>query len=305
MNNLIPKRQTILVIDDEKANLKILSELFKSKVNIILAKNGTQGIEKIIKFKPDLILLDIIMPGMSGFDVITQLKSNEETSAIPVIFITGLTDVVDESKGLALGACDYIQKPFHLDIVRARVNLHLKLAEQRMQLKLLANLDSLTGIPNRRKFYEMFDLEWRKSVRDKTPLSQVMIDIDYFKQYNDQHGHAAGDEALKIVAQVISKQLRRPCDFVARYGGEEFAVLLPNTPAQDAFRLMESCRQAVEDLKIEHEKNTVSQYLTISVGGVNCFPTQAMCSVATFKLADDMLYKAKGEGRNCVVWHMM
>lgn len=305
MNNLIPKRQTILVIDDEKANLKILSELFKSKVNIILAKNGTQGIEKITKFKPDLILLDIIMPGMSGFDVITQLKSNEETSAIPVIFITGLTDVVDESKGLALGACDYIQKPFHLDIVRARVNLHLKLAEQRMQLKLLANLDSLTGIPNRRKFYEMFDLEWRKSVRDKTPLSQVMIDIDYFKQYNDQHGHAAGDEALKIVAQVISKQLRRPCDFVARYGGEEFAVLLPNTPAQDAFRLMESCRQAVEDLKIEHEKNTVSQYLTISVGGVNCFPTQAMCSVATFKLADDMLYKAKGEGRNCVVWHMM
>lgn len=305
MNNLIPKRQTILVIDDEKANLKILSELFKSKVNIILAKNGTQGIEKITKFKPDLILLDIIMPGMSGFDVITQLKSNEETSAIPVIFITGLTDVVDESKGLALGACDYIQKPFHLDIVRARVNLHLKLAEQRMQLKLLANLDSLTGVPNRRKFYEMFDLEWRKSVRDKTPLSQVMIDIDYFKQYNDQHGHAAGDEALKIVAQVISKQLRRPCDFVARYGGEEFAVLLPNTPAQDAFRLMESCRQAVEDLKIEHEKNTVSQYLTISVGGVNCFPTQAMCSVATFKLADDMLYKAKGEGRNCVVWHMM
>lgn len=305
MNNLIPKRQTILVIDDEKANLKILSELFKSKVNIILAKNGTQGIEKITKFKPDLILLDIIMPGMSGFDVITQLKSNEETSAIPVIFITGLTDVVDESKGLALGACDYIQKPFHLDIVSARVNLHLKLAEQRMQLKLLANLDSLTGIPNRRKFYEMFDLEWRKSVRDKTPLSQVMIDIDYFKQYNDQHGHAAGDEALKIVAQVISKQLRRPCDFVARYGGEEFAVLLPNTPAQDAFRLMESCRQAVEDLKIEHEKNTVSQYLTISVGGVNCFPTQAMCSVATFKLADDMLYKAKGEGRNCVVWHMM
>lgn len=303
MDNLIPKRQTILVIDDEKANLKILSELFKSKVNIILAKNGTQGIEKIIKFKPDLILLDIIMPGMSGFDVITQLKNNEDTSAIPIIFITGLTDVVDESKGLALGACDYIQKPFHLDIVRARVNLHLKLAEQRLQLEQLANLDSLTGVPNRRKFYEMFDHEWRVSVREKTPLSQVMIDIDYFKQFNDQYGHAAGDQALKKVAQVIFKQLRRPCDFVARYGGEEFAVLLPNTPAQDAFRLMESCRQAVEDLKIEHEKNTGSKYLTISIGGVNCFPTQAMCSVATFKLADDMLYKAKGEGRNCVVWH--
>ncbi|MFT5298844.1 MAG: diguanylate cyclase (GGDEF)-like protein [Colwellia sp.] len=303
MKSLIPERQTILVIDDEKANLKILSELFKSKVNIILAKNGTQGIEKIIKFKPDLILLDIIMPGMSGFEVIMQLKKNEETSAIPVIFITGLTDVVDESQGLALGACDYIQKPFHIDIVRARVDLHLKLAEQRTQLEQLANLDSLTCVPNRRKFYEMFDLEWKMSVREKTPLSQIMIDIDYFKQYNDQYGHAAGDQALKKVAQVIFKQLKRPFDFVARYGGEEFAVLLPNTPAEDAFNIMESCRQAVEDLKIEHGKNTVSKYLTISIGGVNSFPTQLMCSAATFKLADDMLYKAKGKGRNCAVWH--
>jgi PleD family two-component response regulator len=152
MKNSIPERQTILVIDDEKANLKILSELFKAKVNIILAKNGTQGIEKIIKFKPDLILLDIIMPGMSGFEVIKQLKKNKETSAIPVIFITGLTDVVDESKGLALGACDYIQKPFHIDIVFSRVNLHLKLAAQRIQLEQLANVDSLTCVSNRRKF---------------------------------------------------------------------------------------------------------------------------------------------------------
>jgi diguanylate cyclase (GGDEF)-like protein len=303
MKNLVPERQTILVIDDEKANLKILSELFKSHVNIILAKNGTQGIEKAIKFKPDLILLDIIMPGMSGFEVIIQLKKNEETSAIPVIFITGLTDVVDESQGLALGATDYIQKPFHIDIVRARVNLHLKLAEQRIQLEQLANLDSLTCIPNRRKFYEMFELEWRVSVRENTSLSQIMIDIDYFKQYNDQYGHAAGDQALKMVAQIILKQLKRPFDFVARYGGEEFAVLLPNTPAQDAIRIMESCRQAVEDLKIEHKKNTVSKYLTISIGGVNCFPTQVMCSEETFKLADDMLYQAKREGRNCVVWH--
>tara|TARA_R110000787_G_scaffold217970_1_gene326679 strand:+ start:39 stop:953 length:915 start_codon:yes stop_codon:yes gene_type:complete len=303
MKSLIPERQTILVIDDEKANLKILSELFKSKVNIILAKNGTQGIEKIIKFKPDLILLDIIMPGMSGFEVIKQLKNNDKTSAIPVIFITGLTDVVDESQGLALGACDYIQKPFHIDIVRARVDLHLKLAEQRVQLEQLANLDSLTCVPNRRKFYKMFDLEWRMSVREKTPLSLIMIDIDYFKQYNDQYGHAAGDQALKMVAQVIFKQLKRPFDFVARYGGEEFAVLLPKTQSQDAFSIMEYCRQAVEDLKIEHEKNMGSKYLTISIGGINCFPTKAMCATATFKLADDMLYQAKGEGRNCVVWH--
>lgn len=303
MKHLIPERQTILVIDDEKANLKILSELFKSKVNIILAKNGTQGIEKSIKFKPDLILLDIIMPGMSGFEVIMQLKKNDETSAIPVIFITGLTDVVDESQGLALGACDYIQKPFHIDIVRARVDLHLKLAEQRIQLEQLANLDSLTCVPNRRKFYEIFDLEWRMSVRENTPLSQVMIDIDYFKQYNDYYGHVAGDRALKMVAQVIFKQLKRPFDFIARYGGEEFVVLLPKISAQDAFSLMESCRQAVEDLKIEHEKNTVSKYLTISIGGVHCFPTQVMSSEATFKLADDMLYQAKGGGRNCAVWH--
>ena len=303
MKNSIPERQTILVIDDEKANLKILSELFKAKVNIILAKNGTQGIEKIIKFKPDLILLDIIMPGMSGFEVIKQLKKNKETSAIPVIFITGLTDVVDESKGLALGACDYIQKPFHIDIVFSRVNLHLKLAAQRIQLEQLANVDSLTCVPNRRKFYEIFALEWRMSVRKNTPLSLIMIDIDYFKQYNDQYGHVAGDRALKKVAQVIFKQLKRPFDFVARYGGEEFVVLLPNTPAQDAISIMESCCQAVEDLKIGHEKNTSNKYLTISIGGVNCFPTQQMCSEATFKLADDMLYQAKEEGRNCVVWH--
>jgi diguanylate cyclase (GGDEF)-like protein len=131
----------------------------------------------------------------------------------------------------------------------------------------------------------------------KYTLSLIMIDIDYFKQYNDQYGHVAGDQALKKVAQVIFKQLKRPFDFVARYGGEEFVVLLPNTPAQDAFSIMESCCQAVEDLKIGHK------YLTISIGGVNCFPMEQMCSEATFKLADDMLYQAKEEGRNCVVWH--
>jgi diguanylate cyclase (GGDEF) domain len=303
MTDVIHKRQTILLVDDEKSNLKILSEALKYDVDIILAKNGMQGIKKAIKFQPDLILLDIVMPLMSGFDVITQLKNNEQTSAIPVIFVTGLADVEDEGKGLAMGACDYIQKPFHIDIVRARVRLHLKLAQQCVLLEQLANIDPLTCIANRRKFHEVLELEWRTAVREKTSLSEIMIDIDFFKQYNDHYGHAAGDQALKKLARVISESFKRPKGFVARYGGEEFVVLLPNSSVQESVTIMQSCRKAVEGLKIEHEKSLVSQYLSISIGGVTCIPTQESCPNATLKLADDMLYQAKKDGRNCLVWH--
>ena len=153
-------KPNVLIVDDEKTNLKILSDILKSEANVLIAKNGEQAISKAEQLVPTLILLDVVMPQMDGFDVIAALKSNERTHGIPVIFITGLSDVDNEERGFALGACDYIQKPFHATIVKARVKLHLQLARQRHLLEELANIDPLTSLANRRKFDQVLEHEW-------------------------------------------------------------------------------------------------------------------------------------------------
>lgn len=296
-------RQKVLIVDDEKTNLKVMSQLLKEDVEVLLAKDGNQAIKKANQFKPDLILLDVVMPGMDGFEVLKQLKRDLITSAIPVIFVTALVDVDNEEKGLELGACDYIQKPFHMASVKARVRLHLQLSRQQKMLEQLANIDPLTSIANRRKYAEVFDTEWQVAIRNKSPMSLVMIDIDYFKKYNDHYGHAAGDRALKKVARVLSNQLRRPKDFIARYGGEEFVLILPDISYPGTIIVLEACCKAVEELQIEHVKLGVHQNLTISAGGYNCLPNSQDSQETALKMADDMLYRAKQQGRNCVACH--
>jgi len=294
--------QKILIIDDEKANLKILSETFKEDVDVILAKSGQQGLDKAIKYRPDLILLDIIMPDMDGFQVIGHLKSNPLTSNIPVIFVTGEMDVDKEERGIELGACDYIQKPFHVAIIKARVRLHLRMARQTAMLERLANIDPLTSIANRRLYDETFEHEWLRAIRDQSIFTLAVIDIDNFKQYNDLYGHAAGDVVLEKVAFTLSKVLKRPTDFIARYGGEEFVILLPNTDKNSAIELMNKCCTAISALNIKHEKSEDYGCITTSTGGISYLPTQQSFPQRIFELADDMLYQAKHQGKNCVVW---
>ncbi|MFT5758406.1 MAG: diguanylate cyclase (GGDEF)-like protein [Alteromonadaceae bacterium] len=294
--------QKILIIDDEKSNLKILSETFKGEVEVILAKDGLQGINRARACQPDLILLDVVMPDMDGFQVITLLKNDNRTSKIPVIFVTGELEVQKEEYGLELGACDYIQKPFHVAVLKARVRLHLRMARQTALLEQLANIDPLTSIANRRLYEEVFNTEWRTAIRNETSFSLAIIDIDNFKEYNDYYGHASGDLVLEQVARTISASLMRPRDFVARFGGEEFVVLLPDTTIEGAMELMQVCRKAVADLQIPHEYATHFDYLSVSIGGNSYFPNKDSCQKNVFTIADKMLYKAKQSGKNCVVW---
>lgn len=300
-SNALPK---ILIVDDEKANLKVLSDLLKDEAEITLAKTGEQAIEKAKNYHPDLILLDVVMPGMDGFEVISRLKSLEQLQSIPIIFITGLTDQAFEEKGLNLGACDYILKPFHARIVKARVRMHLQLVKQRKMLEDLALIDPLTAIANRRKYNEMLDIEWRSAMRNDDWLSIAMLDIDKFKDFNDRYGHAIGDEVLYKVASTIAQQLNRSRDFVARYGGEEFVVLMPNTEREGAERIAEQIRCAVANINIsEWVGDDLS--LTLSIGGVTLKPTKQMDVEKVVDDADKLLYQAKSNGRNQIQWDLL
>ncbi|MDF2176708.1 diguanylate cyclase [Aliiglaciecola sp. CAU 1673] len=293
----------VLIIDDEKANLKVLSEILREEVDIVLAANGPQGIRKATEYLPDLILLDVVMPQMDGFEVIAKLKQHQATSAIPVIFITALGDSRHEEKGLLLGARDYIQKPFHSTIVLARIRLHLELVQQRRMLEQLANIDPLTSLANRRKFEEILNREWLAAIREKSALSLVMIDIDNFKQFNDSHGHAVGDILLQEVAAVIAAQLRRPKDLVARYGGEEFVALLCASDHGSSRDIMESCRLHVASLMSPRLPQEPGLSVTISVGGYTCQPKMGDRIEDALKKADELLYQAKHQGKNQVVWN--
>lgn len=296
-------RQKILIADDERFNLNILIDILKPDYKVIVAKDGKQAIERAISNPPDLILLDIMMPEMDGYEACKNLKKNEQTKDIPVIFITGMKEEGNEVKGFDLGAVDYITKPFQAAIVMARVKTQLKMKWQADMFRQMASIDVLTEIPNRKKFEETFDKEWRRALRNKTPLSVAFMDIDFFKQYNDTYGHGRGDKCLKEVAQALVSSIRRPTDFVARYGGEEFIAVLPETDISGAMTIAEVMRRDVELLKIPHAQSTPFDYITISIGVSSVFPSSGFSDTALVSIvaaADEMLYKAKAEGRNQV-----
>jgi diguanylate cyclase (GGDEF)-like protein len=293
---------TLLVVDDEKQNRTLLTELLQDDYQIILAKNGVQALQKAQEHLPDLILLDVLMPQMDGLSVIRALKADDKTRHIPVIFVSALDSAADEELGLELGAVDYIAKPFHPPIVRVRVRNHLQAVHQRRLLEQLALIDSLTEIPNRRRFNEVYEREWRRCMRSQSPLSLSVVDVDHFKVFNDTYGHAAGDMVLKRVAQTLQGALNRPADFVGRYGGEEFVVVLPDMDALRAQVMAEKLRVAVERLQIPFPQSGVGPWLSISLGGATQVPHQVEVDDRLFDDADSSLYGAKHAGRNRVLW---
>lgn len=293
-------KQRILIVDDMPTNIKILGEMLRTDYEITVATTGPKAL-KIAEEQPlDLILLDIMMPDMDGYAVCRELKTRSRTKNIPVIFITTKNESDDEVKGLELGAVDYITKPFHLPIVKARVRTHLDLKRKYDILEAMVSLDGLTEIPNRRSFDELLQMEWKRNMRGSKPLTLFMMDIDFFKQYNDHYGHTAGDDCLKLVAQALNGTLQRAGDLVARYGGEEFAALLPETDAISARALAERMRESVEALGIPHSTSLVADHVTISLGVVSMIPTSSTSPVTLIDAADAMLYKAKRSGRNRV-----
>jgi diguanylate cyclase (GGDEF)-like protein len=291
------KEFTILITDDEKMNVDILGSILSPVYNLLISRNGERALTLAKEHKPDLILLDVLMPEMTGFEVISKLKESDITSKIPVIFITGLTNADDEEKGFFLGAVDYITKPFNKSIVKARVNTHIKIIDQMRTIERIGLIDPLTKIANRRGFEDRLNAEWGRSQREGMPVSILLMDIDKFKNYNDTYGHQQGDAALKAFADTASKTLLRTIDFAARWGGEEFVILLPDTDAGGAAEVAERLRKNVEATVIPTEDGGETR-ITVSIG-INSFIPGADTSVKEFiEKADQALYKAKETGRN-------
>jgi diguanylate cyclase (GGDEF)-like protein len=291
------KKNTILIVDDENTNLKILTYILGNEYTIYTATNGANAVEKAKELNPDLILLDILMPDMDGYEVLSIIKKTEGISKIPIIFISGLDSEKDEEKGLSMDAADYITKPFSAPIVKLRVRNQIQIVNQLNTIEHLSMLDQLTGIPNRRSFDHRLNVEWKQAIREQTTLSLLIMDLDKFKNLNDTYGHQQGDVVLKTVANIFNNCLRRPCDFTARWGGEEFVVLLPNTPLEGAMDVAEQIRSTVEKEKIEFEDGTIV-HITISIGVTTINPEHKSSINNFISKADKALYMAKEAGRN-------
>jgi diguanylate cyclase (GGDEF)-like protein len=306
---------TVLVIDDSPTNLAVLYDYLNNMgAEVLVKKDGESGIEIAIRKQPDIIILDVLMPTIDGYETCRRLKLESTTKAIPVIFASALVETADKLKGFEVGGVDYITKPFQLEEVLARIEVHLSIITLQQQLQLanqaleIANqklykqtvLDGLTQISNRRHFDDYLAQEWQRAVREKQSIALLICDIDFFKQYNDTYGHQGGDDCLKQIAQVMDNVPKRPMDLVARYGGEEFGVILPNTNIAGAIKISEKVCQVVRDLKISHEKSSAASYVTLSLG-INCIVPTTENSITEFiEMADKALYQAKHQGRNRV-----
>ena len=317
----------ILIVDDRVDNLELLSTMLASQgYEVVESDRGCSAIELAQADPPDLILLDISMPEMDGFEVCQVLKSKELTKDIPVIFISALKEIEEKSHAFKIGGDDYITKPFYIEEVLLRVENHLK--KHRLQLELqtknyrlqqenrqlletedklllsnrkldkLANFDSLTEIANRHRFDRVLVNEWQRGNREKNFLALILADIDYFKLYNDYFGHQAGDACLKKVAQAILQTVNRPADLVARYGGEEFAIVLPQTSAENALLIAQKIRLAVEKLNLSHPQSSASKTVSLSLGVTSVVPSSKHTVKQLLVSADMALYQAKKQGRD-------
>jgi diguanylate cyclase (GGDEF)-like protein len=290
----------LLVVDDQPINIQVMHQIFGGDYQVFMATNGPQAVSICQSNPPDLVLLDIVMPGMDGFEVCTLLKANDATCNIPVIFVTAHTDAAQETHGLSLGAVDFIAKPVNPAVVRARVKTHLTLKFQSDLLRKLVFLDGLSGVFNRRYFDQQLGVEWARSSRSSSPLSAIMIDVDHFKLFNDCYGHQSGDDCLRQIAVTLKTCLKRPADLVARYGGEEFACILPDTSFDDAMSLANELERRVRALSIPHAKSSVTHVVTVSVGVATRTVDSIDDEAALIGLADAQLYEAKQSGRGRV-----
>ena len=312
---------TILIIDDTSANLKVAADHLHAHGFVVLtARSGEAGIERARFAQPEIILLDVQMPGINGFETCRRIKADIRTCDIPVIFMTVLDDVQDKLSGFAAGGVDYVAKPFQIEELLARVGTHLTsyrlqrelqreiderrqaeaaLRKANIELNRLAVLDGLTQIANRRRFDQYLQLQWEQT-RGKM-LSLLLCDIDYFKQYNDTYGHQAGDACLQQVAHAIGRAVGHVKDLAARYGGEEFAIILPETDLPGALRVAEAIQDEVRRIALPHASSHANTLVTLSIGAASTIPRPGQSIPALVAAADNALYAAKAQGRNRVV----
>lgn len=298
---MINQLQSVLVVDDDRTSRDLLAALLQDDCRVLLARNGTQALERARSYKPDLILLDIIMPELDGLEVMRILKRDRLTRSIPVIMVSGLDSSEDEERGLDLGAVDYISKPFHPGIVRKRVCNHLQAVRYRRLLESMAMLDALTELPNRRRYDEVLDSEWQRCLRTGEALSLAILDIDHFKSFNDRYGHMVGDQVLRSIAATLRDGIGPPPQLLARYGGEEFVLLLPAVAAGEAQQILERMRHAVAQAALPAGL-AEGERITLSIGGSTGIPCQGERPERLFAVADAALYRAKSSGRNRMEW---
>ncbi len=293
-----PRTPRLLVVDDQPVNIQALYQAFNGDYQVLMATSGAQALALCASKQPDLVLLDVVMPGMDGYEVCQRLKADPLTRDIPVIFVTSHNDEAAETEGLELGAVDFISKPINRIVVRARVKTQLTVKAQADLLRQWAYVDGLTGVPNRRNFDERLAAESARAARNGNALSVVLLDVDFFKLFNDHYGHPAGDECLRRVAGCLRPGVRRPGDLVARYGGEEFVCLLPETELEGALACARQIGEAVAALGVPHAASKVAAMVTVSLGA--CTKPAGMVgeAAALLREADAQLYLAKSSGRN-------
>ncbi len=327
------ERTKILAVDDRPENLLAIEALLDGpEVQVVRATSGQDALAKMLEHDFALVLLDVQMPEMDGFETAQLMRGHKNTRDVPIIFATAISKEQKHIfQGYDSGAVDYMFKPLDPDILRSKVGVFLQLYRQRRilehktreldakvceleevrrqlersnaMLERLSTIDGLTGIYNRRRFDEVLDLEWRRAIRIQSPLAMIIMDLDYFKNYNDRYGHLAGDACLRSVAETMNDALKRPSDMLARYGGEEFAAILPGTPADHAAQLAEQMRQEILGLAIDHACSLGEGCVTVSMGVASMIPTRGTEPAVLISAADTALYEAKQSGRNRVVIH--
>ncbi|MFB5650483.1 diguanylate cyclase [Leptospira wolffii] len=330
--NLQTETDRILILDDAPENCLLVERILKKAgySDVVSTQSPETALEWLgLSGNPEnqkdisLLLLDILLPGgMNGLDILKTLGSKEEFADLPVIIITAIHDTQTLESAFDLGAVDYVTKPFDANELRARVRSALRLRHEMLQRKQrekdleeitdklseayqtllrVSRTDGLSGIWNRRFFDEILEVEWKRSCRGSKPISLLLLDIDYFKKYNDTYGHQAGDECIRKVAGVLKDTARRAGDFPARYGGEEFAIILPETDSEKAIVVAETIRARVQDLKISHEASDVSPFVSVSIGIASTVPDKKSNHLdKLLEESDKALYRSKESGRNKV-----
>lgn len=288
----------ILVVDDNKLNLRLLQDILEDeKYKVYTTDSGFSVLEMAHNLKPDVILLDIMMPGMDGYDVCRLLKSDEEVMDIPVIMVTAKTEGNDLKIAFEMGAADYIKKPFdELEII-ARIHSVLRTKQSQDILKDKASRDGLTGIYNHALLIQLFEKEIKKQAISGGDVSFVMLDIDHFKKINDSYGHTIGDAVLMELAMILSTSIR-DCDYVGRYGGEEFSIILTKMNSDDTYEWCEMLRKKIQNHKF-YAGDLLIQ-VTVSMGFYCKSAKDTIGSYDMIKTSDEALYKAKQNGRNKV-----
>ena len=299
----------VLLVEDSLASSQVTQKYVESAGHsVITARDGNEGIQKFLTHNPDLVLMDVNMPNMDGYQCAQHIRENCQQGNlwIPIIFLSA--DITEDAivKGIDAGGDDYLPKPITQRVLSAKLRAMARIADMRKELEAasadlrrLSSIDGLTQLYNRRHFDEALELEWSRSSRTKEPLSLILCDIDHFKAFNDNYGHVAGDDALVRTGKTIMNTLQRPSDLPARYGGEEFAVILPSTPAVGAMVVAEQLRIAMDTIAIPHAFSDAAHIVTMSIGVSTYYPQHSKAGhIELLDAADRGLYRAKNKGRN-------